>query len=372
MSKVDFLYLSEPDMIKAGVLDSKACVDTIEEVFRLLSRGDYLMGGPKENSHGVMLWFPKEPRFEMPVAGPDRRFMAMIAYLGGKFKICGEKWYGSNVENPALRKLPRSILVVMINDPVTSAPLALMSGNLISAMRTGAVPGVAARHLARKDASVAGILGAGVISKASLLAINAGRPEIKTAWVYDLIEEKSDAFVKEMAEYGIAVHVAKSVEECVRNADVISVATSGKNAVRIEESWLRDGAIIEASGIVDVSDEFCLRNKIVVDNWKMHQEWREEGLATEEGISSLSTWAGSHQIIRLQLEGKLDENKDITDLGDIIEKKKSGRGSENEKILFIAGGMPVHDIAWGYEVYQRAKAQNIGVNLNLWEEPHWF
>lgn len=371
-SNVDFLYLSEPDMIKAGVLDSKHCVDTIEEVFKLLSQGDYLMGGPKENSHGIMLWFPSKPRFKMPVTGPDRRFMAMIAYLGGKFNICGEKWYGSNVENPPLRGLPRSILMVMLNDPVTSQPLALMSGNLVSAMRTGAVPGVAARHLAKRDASRAGILGAGVISRASLLAIHAGRPEINTAWVYDIADEKSKAFANEMAGHGITVHIARNAEECVRNSDVISVATSGRNPVRIEEAWLNDGAVIETSGIVDVSDDFCVSSKIVADNWKMHQEWREDGLASAEGISSLSTWASSHQVIRLQLEGRINEEKDITNLGDIVSGIKAGRGSDKEKILFIAGGMPVHDIAWGYEVYQKALAQNIGVKLNLWDKPHWF
>ena len=372
MERVDFLYLSEPDMIRAGVLNSKACVDTIEEVFRLLSKGDYLMGGPQENSHGVMLWFPKEQRFNMPKAGPDRRFMAMIAYLGGRFDVCGEKWYGSNTENPATKKLPRSILMVMLNNPTTSEPLALMSGNLISAMRTGAVPGVAARHLAKKDASVAGILGAGVISKASMLAINAGRPEINKAWIYDIVKEKSVEFAREMQEHGISVRIAESTEECVRNSDVIAVATSGKNAVHKEESWLREGALLETSGVVGVTDEFCLNSRIVVDNWKMHQEWRDEGLASPEGIKSLSTWAPTHQIIRLQTESKFDENRDITDLGDIIENKKMGRKDENEKIFFIAGGMPVHDAAWGFDIYQNALAQNIGVNLNLWEKPHWF
>lgn len=372
MSKIDFMYLSEQDMIKAGVLDSKKCVDTIEEVFRLLSRGDYLMGGPKENSHGVMLWFPEEKRFNMPVAGPDRRFMAMIAYLGGKFNVCGEKWYGSNVENPKLRKLPRSILMVMLNDPETSAPLALMSANLISAMRTGAVPGVATRHLAKSDAQVAGILGAGVISKASLLAINAGRPNIKTAWVYDLFEDKSKAFAEEMTKYNINVHVASSVEECVKNSDVIAVATSGKKPVHIEDSWLNEGALLATSGVVDVSDDFCLKNKIVVDNWKMHQEWREEGLVSEGGIKSLSTWAPTHQIINLQLAGKLDEEKDILNLGDVVEKKCIARENDSEKIFFVAGGMPVHDVAWAYEVYKNAQSNNIGTNLNLWEEPHWF
>src|SRR4051812_34294168 len=114
--QVNFLYLSEPDMIEAGVLDTRHCVETIEEVFRLLSQGDYLMGGPNENEHGQMIWFPKEQRFpNMPVAGPDRRFMSMITYLGGRFNVCGDKWYGSNIANRD-RGLPRSILMVTLND----------------------------------------------------------------------------------------------------------------------------------------------------------------------------------------------------------------------------------------------------------------
>ena len=97
---LDFIYLSEEDMIAAGVLNMKKCVQTMDDVFHLLGEGDYLMGGPYENSHGLMLWFPLKKRTEkMPVAGPDRRFMSMPAFLGGRFNVCGEKWYGSNVEN---------------------------------------------------------------------------------------------------------------------------------------------------------------------------------------------------------------------------------------------------------------------------------
>ena len=89
---VKFLYLSEPEMIEAGVLDMKQCVQVVDEVFHLLGEGNYLMGGPRENEHGLMIWFPDEKRFpNMPVNGPDRRFMAMIAYLGGRFDVCGEK-----------------------------------------------------------------------------------------------------------------------------------------------------------------------------------------------------------------------------------------------------------------------------------------
>lgn len=90
--KTEFLFLNEEEMIKAGVLDSARCVDVLDEMFQLVGKGDYIMGGPKHNEHGIKLSFPKEPQFEhMPADGPDRRFMAMIAYLGGRFHIAGEK-----------------------------------------------------------------------------------------------------------------------------------------------------------------------------------------------------------------------------------------------------------------------------------------
>ena len=161
----EFLYLSEPDLIKAGVLDSKRCVDVLDEMFRLMGEGDYIMGGPKNNEHGIKVNFPDDPQFpNMPKNGPDRRFMAMVGYLGGRFNVAGEKWYGSNLINPS-RGLPRSVLMVMLNDVDTAEPIALMSGNLISAVRTGSVPGVGVRYLARKDSKICTVVGAGPINR---------------------------------------------------------------------------------------------------------------------------------------------------------------------------------------------------------------
>lgn len=83
-TRIDFLYLNEPDMIAAGVTDMARCVDVMEETLVLLRRGDFRMAGANAMSHGAMISFPKEPEFEnMPADGPDRRFMAMPAYLGG-------------------------------------------------------------------------------------------------------------------------------------------------------------------------------------------------------------------------------------------------------------------------------------------------
>lgn len=64
VSKVDFLYLNEKDMIEAGVLDMEACIDEMEEVYKLLSKGDYRMGGKLDNSHGMVITFPDEPEHE--------------------------------------------------------------------------------------------------------------------------------------------------------------------------------------------------------------------------------------------------------------------------------------------------------------------
>ena len=79
--KLRLLYLDEEDMIEAGVLDAAKCVDIMEETIGLLEDGDFIMGGPEHNSHGIMLEFPKKSNIEgFPINdGADRRFIAMPA-----------------------------------------------------------------------------------------------------------------------------------------------------------------------------------------------------------------------------------------------------------------------------------------------------
>jgi ornithine cyclodeaminase len=114
----------------------------------------------------------------MPVAGPDRRFVAMPAYLGGRFNICGQKWYGSNAANKKIG-LPRSVLMVTLNDKDTGEPICYMSANLISAARTGAVPAVGTRYLARKDSKVLSLVGCGAIGKACFDAVITELPNVE-------------------------------------------------------------------------------------------------------------------------------------------------------------------------------------------------
>ena len=61
---IKFLYLSEPDMIRAGVTDMDACVEAMEDLLLTLHKGDYVMGGKNHNSHGCMVTFPDDPEFD--------------------------------------------------------------------------------------------------------------------------------------------------------------------------------------------------------------------------------------------------------------------------------------------------------------------
>ncbi len=367
--KTEFLYLNEQEMIEAGVLDYSRCIDVEEEVFRLLSVGDYVMGGDKHNSHGIMMRFPKESPFpNMPLDGPDRRFMAMPAYVGGRFNVAGQKWYGSNIINPE-RGLPRSILMVMLNDADTCEPLALMSGNLISSVRTGCVPAVGVRHLANKDAAVCSCIGAGPVSKACFEAIITEAKNLKELIVCDLVMEKAEAFAKEMSEkYGIKAMGTTSLEEAVRAGDIVSVAASSVKPIQLNNDWLKKGSLLIFSGRGNVDEEYFTTAKTIWDNTKMHEVYYDEHLLLPENERFINGIAV--QIYRFMYDGKLPPITEGVSLGDIISKSKVGRESHDDRICFIASGMPVWDVAWGYELYENAIKKGLGQKLLLWDGPH--
>jgi len=369
--KVKFLYLSEKDMIEAGVLDSKRCVEVIEEAFELLGKGDYIMGGVSENDHGHRLYFPVEKKFNMPVAGPDRRFMAMIAYLGGRFNVCGQKWYGSNIENTK-KGLPRSILLVTLNDPDTAEPLAFMSANLLSAMRTGAVPAVAAKYLASRDSETLGVIGAGVINRSTVRSMAAVLPNAKEVKVYDLFIDKAKAFCEGLEkELGLKFLPVASIEEAIVGSDVITIATSGAKSPEIKTEWIKEGALIATSATADFSEDIFLTSRVVVDEWKMHLSWKEEENSIPEDQAAKRLGFPSKYLFKLIDEGKMKES-DISSLGPIVAGKDKGCSCGKKRTIFISGGLPIEDVAWGYEIYQQALKKGIGQELVLWDEPHWY
>lgn len=365
-TRLDFLFLTEEEAVQAGAKDVASCIDVMDEMFHLLGQGDYLMGTPNQNAHGIKIYFPKQTPFpNMPVKGPDRRFMALVAYLGGRFNVCGEKWYGSNIANRD-RGLPRSILTTLLNDPDTGAPIAFLSANALSATRTGAIPAVGAKYLAKKEAKTVALIGAGVIGRACLNALLVVLKEAEQIKVYDLNQEAAQEYCRELTQkYGIPARAVGSVEEAVRDSDVINVATAGAVSPQIEDEWLKDGVLLTLPASAGLSEKTMQTSTIVVDNWKMYEAYAQELRDMPGGFSAnLSGICG--YLMDLVYSGKLNQ-EDVINLGDVIAGNRPGRVNQSQRIIFIMDGMAVEDLAWGYTVYENACKMGIGTKLNLWE-----
>ncbi len=379
-TRVDFLYLNEKDMIRAGVLDAGKCVDVVGEVQVLLSEGDFLMGGPNKNDHGICIMFPKESAIEnFPVYdAKDRRFMAMPAYLGGRFHIAGQKWYGSNSRNKT-KGLPRSILTVTLNDVETGAPLVHMSANLLSAMRTGAMPGLAASLLAKPDSHVLAIIGPGVVNRACLMSILAKLPGIDTVRIKgstplsENTRKMRELIARDYPQIRDVI-VCETNEECVRDADIVSEACSFMPGQfeHFEPEWFKKGCVIISSGSMDFDDPVMAESFTkVVDNIAMYENYQHEFQTFDEDGNRIRSGCIGLYFVNMR-DDEMILTSDIHTLGNILRKKEPARVSDDEIFLVGVGGMPVLDVAWGYECWKSAIRQNIGTSLNLWEEPALF
>lgn len=374
-TSIDFLWLSEPDMIEAGVTDSARCVDVMEETLILLDKGDYRMAGASGNSHGAQVNFPDNPEHEgMPANGPDRRFMAMPAYLGGRFKGAGVKWYGSNAENRA-NGLPRSIHVFVLNDAVTGAPKAIMSANLLSAYRTGAVPAVGVKHLAVENAETVGIIGPGVMSRTILASSITQRPSIKTVKIKGRSAgstEKAAQWIRDRFE-DLDVQVVDSEQEAIEGSDILIAGTStspdGPQAFPyFKREWLKPGALVLCPAAARFDDDFVKSDEsnLVLDYDGLYKEWFQEN-GPDVTYERLLGIPGNRWWDMVE-EGTLPKEK-LHNIGAIAAGKAPGRENDEQIFFYSIGGMPVEDVSWATEVYENALEKGIGTKLNLWDTP---
>lgn len=373
--KLRMLYLDEEDMIEAGVMDAAKCVDVMEETMGLLEDGDFIMGGPEHNSHGIMLEFPKKSDIDgFPINdGADRRFIAMPAYLGGKFHVAGCKWYGSNGNNRPMG-IPRSNLMFALNDVETGAPLAYMSANLLSSMRTGAMPGLATKLLAREDSKVLTMLGAGPIAKACFRAIMTNAKNIDTVKIKaGSLKSKTAAALKEFIETHYKqvkeVIICETLEEAVRGSDIISESVSVKPGQypTYKKEWLKPGVTLIATSFFNMDKKELVSIRKVVDNWKMYEEYgiEDEEDYDENGMRKATGCMGEE--FYYMVEDGLITRDSIDHLGEIIRGKKPGRKSDDEIIFVAIEGMPIEDVAWGSEIYRNAVDHGIGTQLKIWD-----
>lgn len=377
---IDFLYLNEEDMIRAGVLNAAGCIETMRDTLALFGKKDFLLGGPKADEHGLQMNFPQTSDIEgFPLDdGPDRRFMAMPAYLGGRFHIAGQKYYGSNSHNSELG-LPRSILMVTLSDVQTGAPKAIMSANLLSAMRTGAMPAMAATYLANPDSEVLSLLGPGVINKCALMCYMEVLPNIKKIKIRgSSVTSKTamdmKAFIEEKYPQVREIEICASLEEACKDADIVSEAMSvtKENMEEFKLEWFKKGATVFSMGsfLYRKYDDF-LKTKMVVDNYGMYQKYLSNFIARGpvDAFGNKREWVimGIH-FVHLVESGQTDR-QNVINLCDIVNGISKGRTDPDEIVMCSIGGMPLEDLSWGYDCYQNALKQGIGTSLNLWDAP---
>ena len=269
--------------------------------------------------------------------------------------MAGIKWIPSMPMNPEKYGLPRACALIILNDPYTGVPVAVMDGTVISAMRTGAASGVAAKYLARQGSRILGLIGAGVQNRTQLMAIYRTVPGLEEVRVFDIKPDKARAFCAEMAtRIQVRLRPAASAREAIEAADVFVTATVSSEAY-VEPSWIKEGALhIEISSWDTHPTTLTVYDKIVVDDWK----------TIKHGDKHVSARAVSL--------GVITEDRIYAELGEIVAGRKSGRERANERILFNPIGLPICDVSEATRIYRSAREKGIGQTLSLWERPVWL
>lgn len=341
MDELNILFLNHNDVKECGGDKMPLFIDTMEKVFSLHNKGDYVL--PNKT---VLRWGG------MDSESSKGRINSMPASIGGEFNAVGIKWISSAPNNPFKYNLPRATGIIILNDPETLVPIAVMDGTLISAMRTGANSGVVAKHLARKDSKVLGLVGAGVQNRTQLMALYHSVPSLEKVKIADLDMTRAQNFVRQMESIvPLELEVAGSAEEAVRDSDILVTATVTKKPI-VQPEWVQEGSLYIHVGSHECEFDVIHRsNKIVVDDW---EELKHRGVET---------------ISIMYESGEFDETNLYAELGEIVNGKKAGRENDSEIIYFNSCGLGIQDIAMASTIYKAALEEKRGRNLSLWDQP---
>jgi alanine dehydrogenase len=238
------------------------------------------------------------------------------------------------------RGLPSHQGLIAIFDEDSGAPLVVMDGTYITAIRTGGTAAVAARVLARKDASVLAILGAGVQGGSHLETF----PRIRD-FKEIRIASRDSAKAKLLARRHSKAVVAESFEAAVRGADVVACCTDAREPV-LRREWLKPGVHVSSVGGTwgpEIDAETIAAGRVFV-------EWR--------GAATSPPPAGAVELQGLDPEG-------VTEVGEVLAGNRPGRLSNDEITIYKSTGHAVEDAAAARLVYDRARAEGVGTALEL-------
>jgi len=322
------LYLSA-DEVRQSLPMSQA-VEAMKHAFAELATGQAIV--------------PPRAVFELPADRGD--YLLMPALTGGGRAI-GTKLLTLLPGNPQVgRQLIYALMTVF--DGETGEPVALMDGGVLTALRSGGASGAATDFLARADAAVAGVFGAGRQARAQLEAVACVRP-LEQAFVFDTVPEAARDFATEMSQrLGFRVEPVETAAEAVSGADIVCTATSS-GVPAFADGDVRPGTHINAIGCYhpnrhEVPPETVARSRVVVDQLQAAKE--EAGdivIAIERGLMS---WDDVY-----------------AELGELSAGLKSGRQNEDEVTLFKSVGLAVQDLAAALWALDSARELGLGMEL---------
>ena len=319
------LYLSADNLLEA--VSYEEVMDVIEQAYALELAGAYAM----------------PPRIHLDHL--NNTLLYMPCFLD---TIFGTKILSLFPANAA-KNLPVISGVVMLNDPVTGLPVAILDGAKVTAVRTGAVGGVAVRHTAPIHAGSVGLIGAGVQGYHQVLFACQAR-KIETVSIYDFSAEKMTALCEQLnrALPQIRIKSVKSVEELLEGSEIVITATpSLKPVLPDDEDLLRNKSYIGIGSYKPEMREFPqalyrLVDQVLIDT--------EHGLE-ESGdlITPLNNgWIEESQIVRF---GSFLAQKDRT-------------ACRGKTTLFKTVGMALFDIVVADLIYKNAREKGIGTVLS--------
>jgi ornithine cyclodeaminase len=328
VTAIELVYLGGADVDALALTDDEI-LDAVRGVVAAQGRGETVI----------------EPRTHLFPRGVNGHFNVL---RGAVPAFAGVKVVGDYVDNHRLG-LPSELALLLLMDPATGVPRAVIDATAITEMRTGAVTAIGAEHLARHDARVLGHVGARGTAYWNVRLLCRVLPSLEEIRVHALRPESREAFARRLTEdLGRPVRAVDSWEECLRGADVM-VEASRLTAPEplLRTAWVAPGTLVIPYGTVSAVElELTdVMDKVVVDDW---------GQAGIGPLGSLRAHVDS---------GRLTAETLHAELGQIVSGDRTGREREDERILFWHRGLSITDVALGEAML--VKAQSLGVGTTL-------
>ncbi len=319
----ELLFLSRQDLIGLG-LTIQDVIAVVEDAVLQQSRNQVNM--PDK----VALYYER-----------NRALHGMPAYVASQGAL-GIKWVGSVPANNE-RDLPQTSGLIILNDPQTAFPTAVIDGTWITAMRTGAISAITARHLAPSQVRVLGLVGCGVQMRTQLLALNTVlKPE--RIQVYDTRPAAMDAFVAQMSTLvDTPLEPCGTAQSAVEGADVVVSATwllTPPDPI-IRAAWIKPGALAMPIDVDSIWEPAAYLNadKFITDRW-----------GPIEHLGEIGGFPGGLPTLHAELH-------------ELVGGTRPGRESDDEYIVAMNTGMAIDDIPLAKLAFDRAVAGGIGTRL---------